>query len=170
MRQDGNVGERNGYSKLTAEQVIAIRDSLGSSRIVAKMYGVEKTVVQRIRRGEAWRHISKPQQSAVVQIEEPLTAEMLRSLLSYDPETGEFRWRISRGRVSVGDIAGSHPNRVGYLRIMLGDVEYRAHRLAWLYIYGKWPELVIDHIDRNKTNNRIANLRDVSHAENMRNR
>ena len=99
-----------------------------------------------------------------------LTAEYLRSVLHYDPETGIFTWRVSTSnRVKVGGITGCQ-NGLGYLHIQLQSRLYQAHRLAWLYMYGEWPEDQIDHINRIRTDNRIANLREVSHKQNGQNR
>ena len=99
-----------------------------------------------------------------------LTAEYLRSILHYDPATGIFTWKISNSnRVKVGDAAGSLGGG-GYLRIRVCSRSYPAHRLAWLYVYGIWPEGQIDHINRIRTDNRISNLRDVSHKQNGQNR
>ena len=100
-----------------------------------------------------------------------LTAARLRDLLSYSPETGEFVWRRSaKGRpVRAGARAGS-PHSGGYLSIGIGGRNYLAHRLAWMYAHGQWPQQDIDHIDGDRRNNRIANLRDVSRAMNCQNR
>ena len=98
-----------------------------------------------------------------------LTAEYLRSILDYEPETGIFTRKVSTARrVKVGDVAGC-PDGRGYLLIQAQSRLYRAHRLAWLYVYGTWPTDQIDHINRIRTDNRIANLRDVSHKQNMQN-
>lgn len=98
-----------------------------------------------------------------------LTAEHLRSILHYSPETGIFTWKVRTSRsVRVGDVAGC-PDGLGYLQISVQSRLYRAHRLAWLHVYGEWPKLDIDHINRNRSDNRIANLRDVSHKQNMQN-
>ena len=102
-----------------------------------------------------------------------LTAAIVRELLSYDAETGAFTWkkegdgyqRFVGGR--VGRVAGCMHNK-GYLQIRIGQV-YLAHRLAWLYVTGRWPEKTIDHIDGNKLNNAFGNLRDVSSQENAQN-
>ena len=99
-----------------------------------------------------------------------LTAEYLRSVLHYDPETGIFTRKVSTSRsVKVGDVAGCS-NGDGYLRLWLQSRLYLAHRLAWLYVYGEWPEDQLDHINRIRTDNRIANLREVSHKQNGQNR
>ena len=98
-----------------------------------------------------------------------LTAEYLRSVIHYDPATGIFTRKVSTSpRVKAGDVAGSIDSN-GYLRIMVQSRSYLAHRLAWLYVYGEWPKLTIDHINRNTSDNRIANLRDISHKQNGQN-
>ena len=99
-----------------------------------------------------------------------LTAEKLRELLHYDPETGIFTRKVSTAnRVKVGDVAGCLRGD-GYLSIMLQRRLYQAHRLAWLHTYGEWPTGQIDHINRVRTDNRISNLRDVTHKQNHQNR
>ena len=99
-----------------------------------------------------------------------LTAEYLRSILHYDPETGIFTRKVSTSnRVKVGDIAGCQDG-LGYLLIRVCSRLHKAHRLAWLYINGSWPTDQIDHINRIRTDNRIANLRDVSHKQNHQNK
>jgi hypothetical protein len=98
-----------------------------------------------------------------------LAAEYLREILSYDPDTGVFRWKVSEtNRVSVGGVAGSQ-NGDGYTRIMIGKKKYRAHRLAWLHVYGEWPAKYVDHVDGDRSNNKITNLREATNAQNMRN-
>jgi len=97
-----------------------------------------------------------------------LTQERLKELLSYDPETGIFRWKISRRGVLVGTIAGSTRKDL-YVMIRVLGADYLAHRLAWLYVYGYFPENFIDHIDRNPSNNTIVNLREVTQSCNIRN-
>jgi hypothetical protein len=101
-----------------------------------------------------------------------LTQELLQSLLSYNPETGEFTWLVRRGRCPAGKIAGCLTRNADgkvYLRIRIDGKKYLAHRLVWLYSYGAWPENQIDHIDQDSLNNRLSNLRDVSNAENHKN-
>ena len=99
-----------------------------------------------------------------------ITAEKLRELLHYDPATGIFTWKIgSANQVKAGDAAGC-PTGNGYLQIRLQSRLYKAHRLAWLYVYGEWPEDQLDHINRNRSDNRISNLRDVTQKQNHQNR
>ena len=90
-----------------------------------------------------------------------LTAERLREVLVYQPDTGEFY----RGDKKAGSLNARH----GYIYICVDYRHYRAHRLAWLYMYGKWPDGDIDHINSNRSDNRIANLRDVSRSFNLLN-
>ena len=98
-----------------------------------------------------------------------LTAEKLRSVLHYEPETGIFTWKVRTSTcVKVGDAAGC-PGGGGYLLISVQSRLYRAHRLAWLYVYGEWPKDQLDHINRNRSDNRISNLRDVSTKQNQQN-
>lgn len=98
-----------------------------------------------------------------------LTQDRLRELLHYDPDTGVFTNIKPRHRVKVGDIAGSNSGK-GYLQIQIDQKRYSAHRLAWLYTYGRFPEEFIDHINGNPSDNRIVNLREVTQRENLQNR
>lgn len=99
-----------------------------------------------------------------------ITQKEIKRQLRYSPETGIFTNRIQRSSSALeGDVSGC-PQIDGYLSIKVSGRSYLAHRLAWLYVYGFFPENEIDHIDRSPDNNRIANLREVSHQCNMRNR
>ncbi len=99
-----------------------------------------------------------------------LTAEELRELLNYDQETGIFTRKVSTSnRVKVGAVAGCSGGD-GYLLIMVQSRLYQAHRLAWLHTHGVWPKGQIDHINRDRSDNRIANLRDVTQKQNLQNR
>lgn len=90
-------------------------------------------------------------------------------LLQYDASTGEFTWiKSPSNNVKAGTLAGGISHR-GYRYIRVNMKQYLAHRLAWLFYYGKWPSGEIDHINGIKTDNRISNLRDVSHSVNKQN-
>lgn len=98
-----------------------------------------------------------------------LSAERLREVLHYDPETGVFTWKVrTSNRVNVGSAAGAML-KTGYLSICIDSKFYRAHRLAWLYVRGEWPKADIDHLNGKRTDNRFCNLRDASRSKNQQN-
>lgn len=99
-----------------------------------------------------------------------ITAEMLREIFHYDPESGEFIRRINskKGKAKAGDSAG-YVEATGYSAFCANGKKYLAHRLAWLYMTGDWPKGQIDHIDGDRLNNRFSNLRDVGGSENQQN-
>lgn len=95
-----------------------------------------------------------------------ITADYLRSILNYDPDTGIFSWR------AMGKGRKQNPGSLqhGYLIIKLGRKPYRAHRLAWLYMTGEWPKDILDHKNFNRSDNRWENLRAATHSTNKANR
>lgn len=98
-----------------------------------------------------------------------LTQDELKSRFHYDPATGLFTRLAAYGvRRKTGAIAGSkRPD--GYVHIYVGKKVLMAHRLAWLYVHGRWPEEFLDHINGDKSDNRIDNLREATRHENMQN-
>lgn len=88
-----------------------------------------------------------------------LTQERLKYLLNYDPETGVFRYAAPRPKIRVGEVAGHTHAGHGYRQIKIDGRLYLAHRLAWLYVHGEWPPELLDHINRDRTDNRLSNLR-----------
>lgn len=98
-----------------------------------------------------------------------LTQERLKELLSYDPETGIFKWVAALNwRIEIGRIAGTL-HHTDYVYIEIAGKSYAAHRLAWLYIHGCWPVNKIDHRNRVRNDNRQENLREATNAQNAQN-
>ena len=106
---------------------------------------------------------------AVPKDRDKVTATRLHHLLIYDPITGIFIWRVDRtGTARAGTRAGAIDTD-GYRQIRIDGRLYLAHRLAWLYIYGRWPKTDLDHIDLDRDNNAFKNLRPCSQTENNAN-
>jgi hypothetical protein len=100
-----------------------------------------------------------------------ITQEDLKKSVSYNPDTGEFIRLIAsgyRGRHKVGTKIGSL-HRCGYVECMILGHRVLLHRLAFLYVTGKWPESEVDHIDGNRSNNAWSNLRQITHQANIQN-
>jgi len=96
--------------------------------------------------------------------------DRVRECLNYDPDTGVFTWiKIeAKNRRPLGSVAGSLDS-YGHLSIKIDGRRYLAHRLAWLYMTGEWPEDMIDHRNRIKTDNRWENLRLCDNGQNKMN-
>lgn len=92
----------------------------------------------------------------------------VRALFYYNPETGSITWAVRRFGVRYGSEAGT--DHKGYKRVKIDSKLILAHRLAWAIHYGVWPSEELDHINRNRSDNRIANLRESSRSGNMVNR
>ena len=93
----------------------------------------------------------------------------LTAVLHYNPETGEFLWNLPRPKVQVGQRAGYEKKNKGYIYIEIDGKSYSAHRLAWFYMTSAEPKNQIDHINRNKSDNRFENLREATHGQNRAN-
>jgi hypothetical protein len=97
---------------------------------------------------------------------EEMTPQDLREIFSYDPETGELRWktRVSL-RFHIGELVGSIDSH-GYRRVTVRGRHLKCHRIAWAMVHGEWPAEQVDHVDGNRANNAIANLREATNAQN----
>lgn len=95
--------------------------------------------------------------------------EEITAQVSYDPETGQFVRLVNRPNSPAGTNAAKKLDTHGYPIVRVCGREFRAHRLAWIIARGNWPAADIDHINRNRTDNRIANLREATRRENLGN-
>ena len=98
-----------------------------------------------------------------------LTQSEIRRLTNYNEETGEFTWSANAHKKVRGKPVGSM-SRNGYLVTKVDYKRYLVHRLVWLYVHGEFPKDEIDHINRNKADNRVSNLRDVDRFTNVHNK
>lgn len=111
-------------------------------------------------RGDGYKRVGAPPKV--------VTADIVRSMFFYDPQTGAFCRRRPLQGHRVTKPCGFY-DKDGYLRLKVNYAVHPAHRLAWLYVYGEWPDGYIDHINRIKSDNRIANLRVVDAVGNSHN-
>lgn len=100
-----------------------------------------------------------------------INIQELHKLLYYDPDTGNLHWRVENkyARIKPDTVAGCVDSSSGYIRVRVLGKKYLAHRIVWALVTGKWPENQIDHIDRDRTNNKFMNLRSCTNAENQQN-
>lgn len=105
-------------------------------------------------------------------IGKPPSRDRLVEILHYNPDTGEFRWKVDvgrYGRIKAGSLAGGL-NAEGYRQIMIDGVMHRAPRLAVYYMMNVWPSCIVDHINKQRDDNRFINLRLADDHESSRNR
>lgn len=98
-----------------------------------------------------------------------IDVQYLKTVLNYDPETGVFIHKTTRSPRAFPGARAGRINTNGHRQITIDGKHYMAHRLAWLWVYGIWPNILIDHINGNRDDNRIFNLRLATHKQNMEN-
>ena len=104
-----------------------------------------------------------------ISVNDYLSVSVVREMFSYDEQTGLLTRKTKTGRFDrTGQVAGC-VKKCGYVRVQIGKRIYQGHRIAWAVYYGEWPNEFIDHINGNRSDNRICNLRDVSHQKNTMN-
>lgn len=99
-----------------------------------------------------------------------ITAEQLRQIAMYQPDTGIFTWKITRSSVAQAGTEFGSWDLHGYKTVRINRKSYKLHRLAWLYVHGEMPKNDIDHINGIRHDNRICNLRDVTRKTNLENK
>jgi hypothetical protein len=99
-----------------------------------------------------------------------ITADFIRSLLDYNPETGHLTWRRNRSGTAYAGSRAGNVNCNGYRIIGLNGKRFQEHRICWLHFYGVLPDLDLDHINGNRSDNRIANLRPATDSQNQANK
>ena len=97
------------------------------------------------------------------------TLEVLHAMFDYEPDTGHLIRKTSRSQARAGDIAGCLDKQSGYFTVSVQNCNYRSHRIIWKMAHGVEPGQTLDHINRDRTDNRIANLRQVTQKENAEN-
>ena len=98
-----------------------------------------------------------------------ITLDRLKEVLNYNPDTGVFTWKIINSNAVLNKNYAGGVDEKGYIRIKIDNKKYRAHRLAFMYMVGRWP-VEIDHINLNKSDNRWCNLREANRSQNCLNK
>ncbi len=101
---------------------------------------------------------------------EELTQDLVRTLFSYDQGTGDLVWKAPRSNRIKPGMPVKNVDSKGYFRVTIGCSQYRVHRVIWLYVHGTFPSGLIDHINRDRTDNRLCNLRHCTDFQNVGNR
>jgi len=169
------IGKTAGYSRPNGRLIIEIDEKpYGASKLAwLYVYGEfppkKLTRINGIYSDNRIANFYDPYKPTPKKVSAPLTQERLKELFHYDPDTGLFTRRKRQGVHNVGDVAGT-VNKAGYIAIVIDTQPNYAHRLVWLYLYGTYPELTIDHINGIRSDNRLCNLRIVDHQTNSHNR
>lgn len=143
----------------------------GSARTIAAQLGLTDNGVRKsAKRAGVYDRLMLNAARAAPSCRSRLSQARLKEMLNYDPATGLFTRLVGRtGPAVVGTVAGHLHTATGYIYIWLDGRSYLAHRLAWFYMYGEWPSSLIDHINRVRDDNRIANLRVANESLNAQN-
>lgn len=142
------------------------RQGLSSREIGARLGMAPATVIRWLHR--QFEPVRPKHHAIAIKSDRNLTAELVRSLICYDPATGRMTWRVTRGpKARAGDQAGVIDK--GRWNIGICGRVRLAHRVIWLYMTGDWPKYDIDHINGDATDNRWVNLRDVETRVNVEN-
>ncbi len=148
--------------EIRSQIVTRIKDHKEAFQKIADDFGVCKHTVYKLAKGHG---IERSEMIRVDKRPREITAEYLRKIIIYDHDTGQFRWP-RRPDCKVG-----WSDDLGYVHVRIGKGKlYLAHRLAWMYVFGEWPEGVIDHINGCTSDNRISNLRVCTQQQNCQNR
>lgn len=99
-----------------------------------------------------------------------LTAQRARSLFRYDAATGDLKWTIRKSGKIPADLTAGYLDEEGYRVVRVDGVNYRAHRVIWLIVFGKWPKAMLDHKNGDRSDNRLKNLREASNSQNQMNK
>lgn len=95
--------------------------------------------------------------------------EDLKRQMRYEPDTGKLFWLVSKKGVTAGRQVSPRPTTDGYMQCVFNGQHYYQHVLIWFYQTGEWPKDCVDHINRNRADNRWVNLREATHTENLYN-
>ncbi len=106
--------------------------------------------------------------TAYIYLEYIMDQQRLKHFLEYDPETGIWTWKVNNGPVRAGDRAGTLRSN-GYRQIRIASKFYFEHRLAFLYMIGRWPDPEGEHRNRKPSDNRWTNLREATRTQNQQN-
>lgn len=99
-----------------------------------------------------------------------ISQDKLKEFLDYDPDTGELTWKKKPSKKVAKNSRAGSLSKDGYRHVIFSGKKYPEHRLIWFYVHGEFPKEQIDHINHKRDDNRLCNLREVTHSENARNR
>jgi len=157
--QDPRPGKSSNYSVRGTYLGVTVDRTTGTSdrRKAQKVLNAIRDEIER-----------DPHEAAMNNVDATGFLQMARTMLRYSAEEGKFYWLITSRRSIAGSEAGSKDPH-GRVSIKVAGTRHKAHRLAWLFHYGEWPEGILDHVDGNPANNQIENLRIATYSQNAGN-